>query len=239
MDHTKKHLRCDPIRNLLRNSYMLTETMTLTKADALPALSTYDGAKAQLEREAGKKQVNTEATAKRMAWVVEIYAVRDHQDRKAFAELFGYFAPRVKSFLMKSGASPDLAEECTQEVMATLWNKAHMFDPTKASVSTWIFTIARNRKIDILRKQRRPEPEDLPWGPEAEPDQADAIGLQQETEQLGQALATLPAEQRQLIERAYFGELSHSQIAAETGLPLGTIKSRIRLALDRLRHAMK
>ena len=91
----------------------------------------------------------------------------------------------------------------------------------------------------MLRKQRRPEPEDLTWGPQAEPDQADAIGLQQETEQLGQALATLPAEQRQLIERAYFGELSHSQIAAETGLPLGTIKSRIRLALDRLRHAMK
>ncbi|WP_425289190.1 sigma-70 family RNA polymerase sigma factor [Yoonia algicola] len=174
-----------------------------------------------------------------MAWVVQVYAVRDNKDRAAFAELFGYFAPRVKSFLMKSGASPDLAEECTQEVMATLWNKAHQFDPTKASVSTWIFTIARNRKIDILRKQRRPEPEDLPWGPEAEPDQADAIGLQQETEQLGQALATLPEEQRKLIERAYFGELSHSQIAAETGLPLGTIKSRIRLALDRLRHAMK
>ncbi|WZU63179.1 sigma-70 family RNA polymerase sigma factor [Yoonia algicola] len=218
---------------------MLTEFNTLTKADALPVLSTYDGVKALLEREAGKSKVNTEATAKRMAWVVQVYAVRDNKDRAAFAELFGYFAPRVKSFLMKSGASPDLAEECTQEVMATLWNKAHQFDPTKASVSTWIFTIARNRKIDILRKQRRPEPEDLPWGPEAEPDQADAIGLQQETEQLGQALATLPEEQRKLIERAYFGELSHSQIAAETGLPLGTIKSRIRLALDRLRHAMK
>ncbi|MBE0413679.1 sigma-70 family RNA polymerase sigma factor [Yoonia sp.] len=174
-----------------------------------------------------------------MAWVGQVTAVRDNKDKAAFAELFAYFAPRVKSFLMKSGASPDLAEECTQEVMATLWNKAHLFDPTKASVSTWIFTIARNRKIDLLRKQKRPEPEDLPWGPEAEPDQADALGLQQETEKLGQALATLPAEQRKLIERAYFGELSHSEIAAETGLPLGTIKSRIRLALDRLRHAMK
>lgn len=239
MDHKKKHIACDPIYLVRRSSYMLTEPNTLTKADALPPQVTYDDRKAQPVRKARTKKVNPEASAKRMAWVVQVHAVRDNKDRKAFAELFGYFAPRVKSFLMKSGASPDLAEECTQEVMATLWNKAHMFDPTKASVSTWIFTIARNRKIDILRKQRRPEPEDLTWGPEAEPDQADALGLHQETEQLGQALATLPAEQRQLIERAYFGELSHSQIAAETGLPLGTIKSRIRLALDRLRHAMK
>ena len=183
--------------------------------------------------------MTADMTTKRMAWVVQVNAVRDHKDKEAFAEIFAYFAPRVKSFLMKSGASPDLAEECTQEVMATLWNKCHLFDPTKASVSTWIFTIARNRKIDLLRKQRRPEPEDLPWGPEAEPDQTDVIGLQQETEKLGEALATLPPEQRKLIEKAYYGDLSHSEIAAETGLPLGTIKSRIRLALERLRHNMK
>ncbi len=190
-------------------------------------------------RKSGAKKLTAEQATKRMAWVIQVSAVRDNKDKAAFAELFGYFAPRVKSFLMKSGASPDLAEECTQEVMATLWNKAHMFDPAKASVSTWIFTIARNRKIDLLRKQKRPEPEDLPWGPEPEPDQADAMGLQQETEQLGQALAALPEEQRKLIEKAYYGELSHSEIAAETGLPLGTIKSRIRLALERLRHTMK
>ena len=218
---------------------MLTDTNTLANADAPYLVAPYGGANVQLIRKVGKKKVTAEAATKRMEWVVQIYAVRDKKDRAAFAELFGYFAPRVKSFLMKSGASPDLAEECTQEVMATLWNKAHLFDPTKASVSTWIFTIARNRKIDLLRKQRRPEPEDLPWGPEAEPEAAEAMGLQQETEQLGRALATLPEEQRKLIERAYFGELSHSEIAAETGLPLGTIKSRIRLALDRLRHAMK
>lgn len=218
---------------------MLSELGTLSNVDAAPSPAVYGGGQARRSRKAGTKKVTVEVTAKRMAWVVQIEAVRDNKDRAAFAELFGYFAPRVKSFLMKSGASPDLAEECTQEVMATLWNKAHMFDPAKASVSTWIFTIARNRKIDLLRKQRRPEPEDLPWGPEETPDQADALGLAQETEQLGLALATLPDEQRKLIERAYFGELSHSEIAAETGLPLGTIKSRIRLALDRLRHAMK
>lgn len=218
---------------------MLIEMHAPAKADAVTVMPVYKRTGKAVIRATGATQVMAEATTKRMAWVTQVAAVRDAKDKAAFAELFAYFAPRVKSFLMKSGASPDLAEECAQEVMVTLWNKAHLFDPTKASVSTWIFTIARNRRIDLLRKQKRPEPEDLPWGPEAEPEQADAMGLQQETEQLGQALAALPAEQRKLIERAYFGELSHSEIAAETGLPLGTIKSRIRLALERLRHTMK
>lgn len=178
-------------------------------------------------------------TAKRMLWVGHMVRIRDHRDRAAFAEIFEHFAPRVKGFLIKSGADATLAEECTQDVMAALWHKAHQFDSSRASVATWIFTIARNRKIDLLRKQRRPEPEDLTWGPEEEPDQADVLSLQQETEQLGVALQELPPAQRDLITKAYFGDLTHSEIAEQTGLPLGTIKSRIRLALDRLRHAMK
>ncbi|MFM2389458.1 MAG: hypothetical protein RLZZ437_1013 [Pseudomonadota bacterium] len=171
-------------------------------------------------------------------WAALVMRVRDHQDRAAFAALFRHFAPRVKGFLMKSGASDTMAEECAQDVMATLWQKAHLFDPARASVGTWVFTIARNRRIDALRKSRRPEPEDLPWGPESEPDQAEALEMQQETTRLGEALAQLPEKQRKLIERAYYGDLSHSEIAEETGLPLGTIKSRIRLALERLRHHM-
>jgi len=122
--------------------------------------------------------------------------------------------------------------------MATVWQKAHLFDPARASAATWIFTIARNRKIDAIRKQRRPEPEDLTWGPEAEPDQDDVIALQQESAKLTEAIKTLPDKQRVLIEQAYYGDLSHSEIAEQTGLPLGTIKSRIRLALERLRHSM-
>jgi RNA polymerase sigma factor (sigma-70 family) len=172
-------------------------------------------------------------------WVAYLDRVHRHQDAAAFAEVFRHFAPRVKAFLMKSGASEGLAEECTQEVMATVWNKAEQFDPSRASVATWVFTIARNRRIDMIRKQRRPEPEDLPWGPEAEPDQADVMVLQQESEKLAEAIAALPEKQRDLIERAYYGDLSHSEIAEQTGLPLGTIKSRIRLALERLRHAMQ
>jgi RNA polymerase sigma factor (sigma-70 family) len=178
------------------------------------------------------------AGSRTVEWVEHLARVRDTQDEAAFAELFQHFAPRVKAFLMKSGASASLAEECAQDVMTTVWHKAHLFDPARASVATWVFTIARNRRIDALRKQRRPEPEELDWGPEPEPDQAEVLVLQQESEKLTEALRLLPDKQRELIERAYFGELSHSEIAAETGLPLGTIKSRIRLALERLRHAM-
>lgn len=187
----------------------------------------------------GQERVSAMDGATNDDWVALIERVRDRGDRAAFAALFRHFAPRVKAFLMKSGAGEAIAEECTQEVMATLWTKAHMFEPSRASVSTWVFTVARNKKIDVLRRQRRPEPEDLPWGPEAEPDQADVIAMQQDSERLAKAIAELPEKQRDLIERAYFGEFSHSEIAEQTGLPLGTIKSRIRLALERLRHAMK
>ena len=178
-------------------------------------------------------------TVPQNTWVEHLKRIQADQDQRAFAELFAHFAPRVKAFLMKSGASPSMAEECTQEVMATLWHKVHLFDPSRASVATWIFTIARNKKIDALRKQRRPEPENLEWGPEAEPEAADILVLQQESQQLTEAMTALPSQQRELIEKAYFGDLSHSEIAAETGLPLGTIKSRLRLALSKLRQTMK
>lgn len=171
-------------------------------------------------------------------WTALLLAVRDRQDRAAFAALFRHFAPRIKGFLMKSGASDALAEECAQDVMATLWQKAHLFDPARASVATWVFTIARNRRIDALRRAKRPEPEDLPWGPEPEPDQQAVLEMAEDTARLGAALARLPPPQRDLIEKAYFGDLTHTEIATETGLPLGTIKSRIRLALDRLRLQM-
>lgn len=214
----------------------MTSTMNASaNASTRPAPFAFVGSGLQGNR---ADVIETPEMQKRLEWVAQIAAIRDRQDQAAFATLFRHFAPRVKAFLMKSGSSPEFAEECTQEVMATVWRKAAMFDPGKAAVSTWIYTIARNRKIDMLRKTRRPEPEDLPWGPEVAPGAADVLALQQDTEQLGRALMALPEKQRKLIERAYFGELSHSEIAAETGLPLGTIKSRIRLALDRLRHAM-
>ena len=180
----------------------------------------------------------TLADASDANWVAKMVAIAERQDQKAFAEIFRHFAPRVKSFLMRGGADAALAEECMQDVMATLWRKARLYDPARASVSTWIFTVARNRKIDLLRKYARPEPEDVPWGPEEEPAQIEVVALKQDSKRLSAALKALPEKQRALIEHAYFGEMTHSEIADETGLPLGTIKSRIRLALERLRHNM-
>lgn len=202
--------------------------------DARPAATGYvahDGSR-------GARVTTVGVPTRDETWVEHVLRIRDTRDEGAFAELFAHFAPRVKAFLMRSGASEPVAEDCSQDVMATLWRKAHLFDPSRASVATWVFTIARNRRIDVFRRERRPEPEDLPWGPEHAPPQADVLALQQESARLARALEALPEVQRDLIRRAYFGELSHSEIAAETGLPLGTIKSRIRLALERLRRSM-
>ena len=167
-----------------------------------------------------------------------MHRVRDHQDRAAFAQIFQHFAPRVKGFLMRSGSDAALAEELAQDVMATVWQKSAQFDAVRAGLSTWIFTIARNRRIDYFRRTRRPEPEALDWGDDSEPDQADVYQAAEETRRLTAALASLPEAQRAIIERAYFGDMSHSEIVAQTGLPLGTIKSRIRLALERLRQTL-
>lgn len=171
-------------------------------------------------------------------WNAYILRVRNHRDEAAFSALFNHFGPRIKGFLIKSGASGTMAEECAQETMITLCHKAHLFDPSRATAATWIFTIARNKKIDAFRRAARPEPEDLPWGPEPEPEAADALALSQETEHLATALDALPEKQREIVKRAYYGDLTHSELAEETGLPLGTIKSRIRLALDRLRQTL-
>ena len=196
-----------------------------------------EGVKSPIKQKARKLQTR-KSDRSALEWSKDLELIKTNKSEAAFARLFYHFAPRVKAFLIKSGADVGLAEECAQEVMVTVWNKAHLFDPSRASASTWIFTIARNKKIDALRKQLRPTPDDLGWGPEHEPDQEEMVGLQQETEKLGQAISNLPEKQRVLVERAYFEEMSHNEIAEATGLPLGTIKSRIRLALERLRHAM-
>lgn len=167
-----------------------------------------------------------------------IEAIAERADRAAFAELFTHFAPRLKAYLLRLGADQATAEEVAQEAMLTVWRKAASFDRRQAGAATWIFTIARNRRIDRLRRERRPEidgndPALVPAAP-AEADFA-VWGAQVET-RLRAAIESLPPEQSDLIRRAYFEDLSHREIAEISGLPLGTVKSRIRLALQRLRE---
>lgn len=161
-------------------------------------------------------------------------------DKAAFTELFAYFAPRVKGFLMRMGARGNEAEELAQDVMVTVWQRAATFDAAQASAGTWIYTIARNRRIDALRRAKRPEidPNDPLFIPEAAPapDAAAEAGLREE--RVRAALTELPAPQRDLLQRAFYDGKTHSEIAEATGLPLGTVKSRLRLAFGRLRKAL-
>lgn len=163
--------------------------------------------------------------------------VAERQDRDAFAELFAYYAPRVKSYLLRLGADGALAEEISQDVMVTVWRKAALFDRAQASVSTWIFRIARNRRIDLFRRSKKPEldPEEemiLPSGVEAPDARIEAM----ETEaRVRAAMKDLPEEQVLLLKLAFYEGLSHSEIAARLGAPLGTVKSRIRLAFAKMK----
>ena len=170
-----------------------------------------------------------------------VAAIAANRDRQAFIRLFEHFAPRVKSYLMRLGAQAAEADELAQEALLAVWQKAATFDRQQSSVSTWLFTIARNKRIDAIRRTRRPEldPEDPALVPAA-PEQADEI-LQaaQSATRLRAAIAELPGDQRELLVLAFFQEKSHSDIAAETGLPLGTVKSRIRLAMQRLRNVIE
>ena len=166
-------------------------------------------------------------------------AVRDKRDRAAFEQLFDYFAPRLKGVAMRSGLSSSAAEDVAQEVMLSVWRKADKFDPHRAPVAAWIFQIARNRRIDMVRKENRPLPEEIKMADDVEGDASQILALEQEARQLRIALGQMKADQRDMIEKAYLGELTHKEISAQTGLALGTVKSRIRLGLERLRHDLK
>jgi RNA polymerase sigma-70 factor (ECF subfamily) len=166
-----------------------------------------------------------------------LVAVATRQDRNAYAELFAYYAPRVKSYVLRLGADNALAEEIAQDVMVTVWRKAQLFDRTQASVSTWIFRIARNRRIDLFRRAKRPEldPEEemiLPAGVEAPDARIEAMEIEA---RVRAAMKDLPEEQVLLLKLAFYEGLSHSEIAAKLGAPLGTVKSRIRLAFAKMK----
>ena len=169
-----------------------------------------------------------------------LVAVGQKKDRQAFIEIFEYFAPRIKSFLIKGGARPDQAEELVQETMLTIWDRAGSYNQAASAASTWIFTIARNKKIDALRKSKfhHHDPNEIMDSIKDEEQQTaeDRVVNRQREQEIEMAMRSLPAEQADLIRMSFFDGMAHAEIATKTKLPLGTVKSRIRLALDRIRR---
>ena len=188
-----------------------------------------------------RKKLSPADKAAMAALATLIEDIAAHKSKAAFKKLFEYFAPRLKGYLMRLGSSEAQAEELVQDVMLTVWRKAALFDRRKAAASTWLFTIARNRRIDILRREKYPEldPEDPTLVPDEEVQPDDAVIMAERKAEVQSAMATLPEEQVELVRLAFYKGWSHSEIAKETGLPLGTVKSRLRLSFTRLKEALE
>ncbi|MCL6416043.1 sigma-70 family RNA polymerase sigma factor [Aestuariirhabdus sp. Z084] len=175
------------------------------------------------------------------SWSQLLSQVGKHQDREAFVKLFQHFAPMIKSYFLSlgKGISPELADDMVQEAMIKVWDKAGMYDPERAAASTWIYTIARNARIDLLRRKGRHSVEESIGADDVWPDSDQTQPLAQLTqvrsvERVNQAFKSLPNEQANILAMVYREGKCHSEIAAELELPLGTVKSRIRLALAKL-----
>jgi RNA polymerase sigma-70 factor (ECF subfamily) len=167
-----------------------------------------------------------------------MYEIAFNQDKEAFAKIFNFFAPRLKSYFIKAGAIESQAEEVIQEVMIAVWTKAASYDKQKSSVSTWIYTIARNKRIDKIRKEKRHYLAESDEGleiPMASTQEQDIFSLQL-TKKIQNCIQSLPTEQAELLKLSYFYEKTHTDISKELKIPLGTVKSRIRLALNKMKN---
>ncbi len=169
-----------------------------------------------------------------------IIEIAQNKSRKAYAALFNNFAPRIKSFVMGQGLNAIEAEDLAQDAMLLVWRKAHLYDKSKAKASTWIFTITRNLRIDLARKQKRVKqlPEDL-WHDFDQINQETEIINAQNKNYVEQSLSILNEEQLQVLKLSFYENLSHSQISNMLNIPLGTVKSRIRLAMTRMKDELK
>jgi RNA polymerase sigma-70 factor (ECF subfamily) len=163
--------------------------------------------------------------------------VAQHKDKAAYGVIFSYYGPRVKAYLLRLGADDALAEELAQDVMVIVWRKAELFDRRQASVSTWLFRIARNKRIDAIRRTKKPEldPNDPLLLPSEVLAADTAMSGAQRDQLVRDAMIDLPDEQKQLLQQAFYEGLTHREIAQQSGTPLGTVKSRLRLAFLKLR----
>jgi RNA polymerase sigma-70 factor, ECF subfamily len=229
-----------PIRRKLDSNYALiwfepccVETMNKLGAAMIQAITT-DQSEMLASRPTGLKLRGVMSDL--------LSRIANERSDAAFRSLFDLYGLRIKSYMMRQGADPSTAEELAQETLLTVWRKAGLYSPEKGSATTWIFTIARNLRIDRIRKE-------MPWQ-ELSSEQAEAIPsddmlpddqvaqLQRQV-RVQTVLASLPKDQRQVVTLAFIDGLSHSEIAAQLNLPLGTVKSRIRLAYQKVRDALE
>lgn len=161
-------------------------------------------------------------------------------DREAFSHLYSYFGPRIKGYLVRNGAPGELAEDIAQETLLKVWRKARLYDPAKASASTWIFTIARNLRIDAARRAAKPDldPDEPAFQPPEEPRGDDVVERTERDEKIRAAFATLPPNQHEVVQLHFMEDAPHSEIAERLDLPLGTVKSRLRLAFEKIRKEL-
>jgi RNA polymerase sigma-70 factor (ECF subfamily) len=186
---------------------------------------------------------DTWSTAEKMQWGPLIRAIGARQDRSAFATLFEYFGPRIKAFMQRSGVSEAKAEELAQETMLLVWRKASLFDPTTTGAAAWIFTIARNLRIDAHRRERRggaieTSDVEIEFQIDDSPQPDARLATAQSEQRIRSALSNLSADQMRVVELSFFEDRAHAEIAEILEIPLGTVKSRLRLAMSRLRNLL-
>tara|TARA_Y100001960_G_C14756005_1_gene871308 strand:- start:2194 stop:2745 length:552 start_codon:yes stop_codon:yes gene_type:complete len=162
-------------------------------------------------------------------------------DKEAFSQLYSHFAPRIKAMMMKMSPDSSVAEEVAQEAMIALWRKAHSFDPNKASLSTWLFTIARNLRIDRFRAKKKDnlDPNEPMLLPSAEPSAEETVFREEESIKVRSCISKLPEDQQEVVGLAFMEGMTHQEIANNLGIPLGTVKSRLRLSFEKLRPMLK
>ena len=176
--------------------------------------------------------------AERMA--ARLQAVAERGDRAAFTELFRHFAPRIRAYLLRGGGDAGRADDVLQQTFEAVWRKAKLYDRRRANPAAWIFAIARNARIDSIRRERRPEfdPQDPAFRPDPAPEGEQALAAGQRAEAVRSALSALSDEQREVLWLSFYEGETYAQIAIRLGLPLGTVKSRARLAFQRLRRSL-
>ena len=206
----------------LRNNFLRKTTSVLDNSRIMVCLRLVETSMALKPDQAEQKQDFRQI-------LVELAKSRD---KKLFMQLYDYFAPRLKSFLVRKGANEELAEELVQEALLSVWRKTSSYDPDKATASTWIFRIARNLWIDRLRKEKPDMLSPLNSYPEAGYTPSLAVC---DSGRLKEAMDALPQQQAQLVYKVYYEGKSHREIAEDMDMPIGSVKSGLRLAFDKLR----